>query len=76
MWALRDPIPAVVISPLVPEPPVTGGQKRTLRLLEAMERAGLHPRILTADTTSDGGRRSACATGAGRSTSSPSPSPA
>jgi len=53
MWALRDPIPAVVISPLVPEPPVTGGQKRTLRLLEAMERAGLHPRILTADTTSE-----------------------
>ena len=44
--ALRDPIPAVVISPLLPEPPVTGGQKRTLRLLEAMERAGLraaHP---------------------------------
>ena len=53
MWALRDPIPAVVISPLVPEPPVTGGQKRTLRLLEAMERAGLHPRILTADTASE-----------------------
>ena len=26
--------------PLLPDPPVTGGQKRTLRLLEAMERAG------------------------------------
>jgi glycosyltransferase involved in cell wall biosynthesis len=49
MCGLRDPIPAVVISPLLPEPPVTGGQKRTLRLLEAMARAGLEPRILTTD---------------------------
>jgi glycosyltransferase involved in cell wall biosynthesis len=49
MCALRAPIPAVVISPLLPEPPVTGGQKRTLRLLEAIERAGMHPRILTPD---------------------------
>jgi glycosyltransferase involved in cell wall biosynthesis len=40
---------AIVISPLLPEPPVTGGQKRTLRLLEAMERSGLTPHILTAD---------------------------
>jgi glycosyltransferase involved in cell wall biosynthesis len=53
MWGLRDPIPAVVISPLLPEPPVTGGQKRTLRLLEAIERAGLHPRILSPDTSDD-----------------------
>ena len=50
MCGLRDPIPAVVVSPILPEPPVTGGQKRTLRLLEAMEHAGLHPRVLTADT--------------------------
>ena len=50
MCGLRDPIPAVVISPILPDPPVTGGQKRTLRLLEAMERAGLQPRILTAHT--------------------------
>jgi glycosyltransferase involved in cell wall biosynthesis len=49
MCSLRDPIPAVVISPRLPEPPVTGGQKRTLRLLEAMARAGLAPRILTTD---------------------------
>ncbi len=54
MCGLRDPIPAVVISPLLPEPPVTGGQKRTLRLLEAMERAGLHPRILSADPGAEG----------------------
>jgi glycosyltransferase involved in cell wall biosynthesis len=50
MCGLHDPIPAVVISPILPDPPVTGGQKRTLRLLEAMEAAGLHPRVLTADT--------------------------
>src|SRR5690349_11060446 len=49
MCGLRDPIPALVVSPILPEPPVTGGQKRTLRLVEAIERAGLHPRILTAD---------------------------
>ena len=40
---------AVVVSPLLPEPPVTGGQKRTLRLLEAMQRAGLRPHVLTTD---------------------------
>ena len=45
---------AVVISPLLPDPPVTGGQKRTLRLLETMARAGLHPRILTAERARDG----------------------
>ncbi|HWK25982.1 MAG TPA: glycosyltransferase [Solirubrobacter sp.] len=46
---MRERFPALVIAPLLPEPPVTGGQKRTLRLLETMERAGLHPQILTAD---------------------------
>jgi glycosyltransferase involved in cell wall biosynthesis len=49
MCGLRATKSAVVISPLLPEPPVTGGQKRTLRLLEAMERSGLTPHILTAD---------------------------
>jgi glycosyltransferase involved in cell wall biosynthesis len=49
MCGLRRPITAAVVSPLLPDPPVTGGQKRTLRLLEAMERAGLHPHVLTAD---------------------------
>jgi glycosyltransferase involved in cell wall biosynthesis len=53
MCGLRDPIPALVVSPILPEPPVTGGQKRTLRLLEAIERAGLHPRILSADHGDD-----------------------
>jgi glycosyltransferase involved in cell wall biosynthesis len=54
MCGLRDPIPAVVISPLLPEPPVSGGQKRTLRLLEAMARAGLQPQILTTDPGAEG----------------------
>jgi glycosyltransferase involved in cell wall biosynthesis len=54
MCSLRDPIPAVVISPRLPEPPVTGGQKRTLRLLEAMARSGLSPRILTTDAGDEG----------------------
>ena len=49
MCGLRPLITAAVVTPLLPDPPVTGGQKRTLRLLEAMERAGLHPHLLTAD---------------------------
>ena len=49
MCGLRGPITAAVVTPLLPDPPVTGGQKRTLRLLEAMERSGLHPHLLTAD---------------------------
>ncbi len=40
---------AVVVSPLLPFPPVSGGRKRTLRLLEAMERAGLAPAVITPD---------------------------
>jgi glycosyltransferase involved in cell wall biosynthesis len=44
----------VVVCPLLFEPLVTGGQKRTLRLLEAMERAGLRPHLLTADAGAPG----------------------
>jgi glycosyltransferase involved in cell wall biosynthesis len=40
---------AVVVCPVVPHPPQTGGQKRTLRLLEAISRAGATPHIVTAD---------------------------
>ena len=54
MCRVREPISAVLISPLLPDPPVTGGQKRTLRLLEAMARAGLRPQILSADAGADG----------------------
>jgi len=39
----------VAVCPVVPWPPVDGGRKRTMRLLEAAERVGLVPHILTAD---------------------------
>lgn len=45
-----QPATALVVSPLLPFPPVSGGQKRTLRLLEAMARAGVRPWVLTSDT--------------------------
>jgi glycosyltransferase involved in cell wall biosynthesis len=54
MCAVRPPITAAVVTPLLPDPPVTGGQKRTLRLLEAMERAGLRPHLLTTDPGAPG----------------------
>ena len=40
---------AIVVSPLIPYPAVGGGHKRTLRLIEAIERAGAHPHLLSAD---------------------------
>ena len=40
---------AVVVCPVVPFPPQTGAQKRTLRLLEAIEAAGVTPHVLSAD---------------------------
>ena len=43
------PARAAVICPVLPYPPVGGGHKRTLRLLEAMERAGVTPQIVTTD---------------------------
>jgi glycosyltransferase involved in cell wall biosynthesis len=46
---------AVVICPVVPFPPVGGGHKRTLRLIEAMERAGGAPHLVTHDQTSPEG---------------------
>jgi polysaccharide biosynthesis protein PslH len=44
---------ALVVSPLLPYPPHSGGQKRTLRLLDAMERAGLRPHVVTAHEAAD-----------------------
>jgi glycosyltransferase involved in cell wall biosynthesis len=38
-----------VICPLLPYPPTSGGLKRTLRLLEAMQRAGAVPNLVTTD---------------------------
>jgi glycosyltransferase involved in cell wall biosynthesis len=43
---------AIVVCPVLPDPPVTGGQKRTLRLLEALARAGARPYVLSADDSS------------------------
>ncbi|HEX8856058.1 MAG TPA: glycosyltransferase family 4 protein [Thermoleophilaceae bacterium] len=40
---------ALVVCPVVPYPPVGGGYKRTLRLLESMQRAGVQPHVLTTD---------------------------
>ncbi len=38
---------AVVICPVLPWPPVTGAQKRTLRLLETMAAAGIVPHLIS-----------------------------
>lgn len=48
---------ALVICPVVPYPPVSGGQKRTLRLLEAAQRAGAAPHLLC--SASPAGQRGA-----------------
>jgi polysaccharide biosynthesis protein PslH len=42
---------ALVVCPIVPHPPHSGGQKRTLRLLETMERAGLRPHLVSSDVS-------------------------
>jgi glycosyltransferase involved in cell wall biosynthesis len=39
----------LVISLVLPEPTVDGARKRTRRLLEAMQRAGVRPHLVTAD---------------------------
>lgn len=46
---------AVVICPVVPFPPMGGGHKRTLRLLEAIEGAGAVPHLVTDDPRSPEG---------------------
>jgi glycosyltransferase involved in cell wall biosynthesis len=46
---------AVVICPVVPYPPMGGGHKRTLRLLEAMERAGAQVHLVTDDGSAPDG---------------------
>jgi glycosyltransferase involved in cell wall biosynthesis len=40
---------ALVVCPLLPFPPESGGHKRTLRLLEALARTGADPHLLTTD---------------------------
>ncbi len=43
------PVPAVIVSSVMPHPPVSGAHKRTLRLIEAIARAGAVPHLLTVD---------------------------
>ena len=45
---------AGLVCPRFPYPPVSGGVKRTLRLAECMQRAGLRPTVLTDDTPDSG----------------------
>ena len=40
---------ALVVLPRLPCPPISGGQKRTLRLLESIERVGMVGHVLTPD---------------------------
>jgi glycosyltransferase involved in cell wall biosynthesis len=40
---------AVIVTSVMPHPPVSGGHKRTLRLMEAIARAGAIPHLLTVD---------------------------
>ena len=42
-------VPAVIVSSVMPHPPISGGHKRTLRLMEAIARAGAIPHLLTVD---------------------------
>ncbi|MFL5887073.1 MAG: glycosyltransferase [Thermoleophilaceae bacterium] len=46
---------ALVVAADVPFPVVSGGRKRMVRLLEAMERAGARPHLLVADGTAGDG---------------------
>jgi glycosyltransferase involved in cell wall biosynthesis len=45
----------VAVCPVVPWPPADGGRKRTMRLLEAAERVGLTPHVLTSDHANEKG---------------------
>ena len=45
----------VAVCPVVPWPPVDGGRKRTMRLSEAAERAGLVPHLLSANHANEEG---------------------
>ena len=47
---------AVVVSAVVPYPPIGGGEKRTLRLLEAIERCGANPYLISTGRPQDGAK--------------------
>ncbi len=40
---------ALIVTSVMPHPPISGGHKRTLRLMEAIARAGAIPHLLTVD---------------------------
>jgi glycosyltransferase involved in cell wall biosynthesis len=42
-------VPAVIVTSVMPHPPISGGHKRTLRLMEAIARAGAIPHLVTVD---------------------------
>ena len=42
-------VPALIVTSVMPHPPTSGGHKRTLRLMEAIARAGATPHLLTVD---------------------------
>jgi polysaccharide biosynthesis protein PslH len=42
-------VPAVIVTSVMPHPPVSGAHKRTLRLMEAIDRAGAVPHLVTVD---------------------------
>ena len=45
--------PALVVSSVVPYPPFGGGEKRTLRLLEAIRRSGADPHLLVTEAVEE-----------------------
>ena len=55
MSNVRKPT-ALVVSAVVPYPPIGGGEKRTLRLLEAIERCGANPYLISTGSPEDGAR--------------------
>ncbi|HEY6524085.1 MAG TPA: glycosyltransferase family 4 protein [Solirubrobacteraceae bacterium] len=42
-------VPALIVTSVMPHPATSGGHKRTLRLMEAIARAGATPHLLTVD---------------------------
>jgi glycosyltransferase involved in cell wall biosynthesis len=47
-------VPALIVTSVMPHPPISGGHKRTLRLMEAIARAGAIPHLLTVDSGQPG----------------------
>jgi polysaccharide biosynthesis protein PslH len=68
---------AVILTSVLPFPPISGSHKRTLRLVEAVERAGAVPHLLTIDVGEPGATEELRARGwVVEQFTEPSPSPA